>query len=118
MAKYKIKDYAMALADTKASGKDAVERFLQLLQKNGQLKNAKKIIELAQNYSLVKRGNKKIMLETARKTDMKSALKNLLKDGDAVEEKISPELIAGVKVIINGEKQLDFSLKNKLENIF
>ena len=35
-----------------------------------------------------------------------------------VKEKINPELIAGIKVMINNNKQLDFSLKNKLDNIF
>jgi|SRR3989338_2036528 len=118
MAKYNIKNYAMALAGTKSDNKDAAQRFLELLRKHGQFKNAKKIVELAQKYYLEKRGNKKITLETARKTELKTILKSLQKEGDMVEEKISPELVAGVKVVINDEKQLDFSLKNKLDNIF
>lgn len=42
----------------------------------------------------------------------------LAKNGDIVEEKINPILVAGLKVIVNGERQLDMSLAHKLNNIF
>ncbi len=120
--KYNVKDYAIALADVmlgpKISDKKIADNFFKVLEKNRQLKNAKKIVELAQKYYLEKKGNKSVLLETARKTDVKSVLKSILKNGDAVEEKINPELIAGIKVIINNEKQLDFSLHKKLQEIF
>ena len=65
---------------------------------------------------LVKSGNKKIVLEMARQN--KVILKSVIKKNDVVEEKINPELIAGIKIIIDNERQLDFSLKNKLDKIF
>ena len=38
--------------------------------------------------------------------------------GVVVKEKINPELIAGVKIIINNSKQFDASMKSKLQKIF
>ena len=124
MKQNNIKLYALALADVIAKKislqeeKKVIYNFLKLLEKNGKLKNAKKIISLTQKYYLEKTGNKSIILQTARKTIAKNLLKSLYKEGDIIEEKINPALIAGIKIIINNEKQLDFSLKNKLDNIF
>ncbi|OGZ67379.1 MAG: hypothetical protein A3C58_03765 [Candidatus Staskawiczbacteria bacterium RIFCSPHIGHO2_02_FULL_34_10] len=124
MKQNNIKLYALALADVIAKKislqeeKKVIYNFLKLLEKNGKLKNAKKIISLTQKYYLEKTGNKSIILQTARKTITKNLLKSLYKEGDIIEEKINPALIAGIKIIINNEKQLDFSLKNKLDNIF
>jgi len=109
--KIKAKDYAKALVDIK---KFDAKHFLRILQKNGDTKKLKEIVLLTEKLLLEKSGNKKVIIEMARK----AAVKLSLKKGDVVEEKINPDLIAGVKIIIDGEKQLDFSLKNKLEKIF
>ncbi len=108
--KVKAKDYAKALVDVK---KFDVKQFLRILQRNGDMKKAKEIIVWAEKMVLEKRGNQKIVVETARPQKI-----GLGKKGDVVEEKVNPSLVAGVKITINGEKQLDFSLKNKLEKIF
>ena len=119
-----VKLYARALTDiiskkmsVQSEGK-IMNNFFKLLEKKLELKYAKSIIDLAQGYYLKKKGNKKIILETARSVNSKNTLKLLSKEGDIVEEKINPELIAGIKIIINSEKQLDFSLRRKLEEIF
>ena len=64
--------------------------------------------------------NKKIIIETARKitAGQKKTLESIAKKGDLINEKINPELIAGVKIIINNNKQFDGSMKSKLQNIF
>ena len=118
--KYKSKIYAKALADLISESKDKhmVENFLSLLKKNRDFKRAKEIIVLAENELLKKTGNRRIILETARETETKDILKKNIKKGDILEEKINPDLVAGLKVTINGERQIDFSLKNKLDNIF
>lgn len=104
--KYKAKDYARAIAGVK---KFDPKVFLRLLEKNGDLKKAKAIIA-----ELEKLNHRKVVIETARKTKTTWDFgKN-----DIVEEKVNLELVAGAKITINGEKQIDFSLKNKLEKIF
>lgn len=122
--KQKDRLYAKAFVDviskkTSAKmGNELINNFLKLLEKKGALKNAKKIVDLAEFYYIQQQGNKKIILESARKVNTKNLLKGLVTEGDIIQEKIKPTLIAGVKVIINNEKQLDFSLKNKLDKIF
>lgn len=124
MKNNQIKIYAEALAeailDKKADQKKVARNFLLLLIKSGNQSKARKIVDLAEEIILKKKGNKKVTLETARKltAENKALLKKVIKDGDIVKEKINPDLIAGVKVIINNEKQFDNSLKNKLQNIF
>lgn len=104
----------------KTEGKKIADNFLALLIKAGLRKKAKEILDLAEDIVLKKQGHRKIILETARKLNAKDKekLAGLAKPGDAVKEKINPELIAGVKVVVNGEKQLDMTMKNKLQKIF
>ena len=119
--KYKPKQYAEALVDLllskKADEKKISDNFLKLLKKNGDMKKAGEIMALAENLLLKKTGNKKVILETARKTDTKDFISKFTKKGDIVKEKIKPELIAGLKITTDN-KQLDFSLKNKLNKMF
>ena len=104
--KYKAKEYAMAIAQAK---KFNLQKFLRLLEKNGDTKKMKEIVALVEKMKY-----RKVVIETARtvKTNWRFG------KHDKIEEKISPELLAGVRITINGETQLDFSLKNKLDKIF
>jgi len=123
MKNNKVKIYAKALAEValdKKIDKKAEANFVKLLQKNGLMHKAKEIVQLAEDILLQKRGNRKITFETARKItpSQKKMLEAIAKHGDVVKEKINPELIAGVRVIINDNRQFDGSLQNKLKNIF
>ncbi len=121
MSKYKSVYYAKALVDAmghkKISEKKLITNFLNLLQKNQDVKKIGEIILLAENLLLKKTGNKKIVFETAREVNLES-FDSYIKKGDIVEERINTDLVAGVKITINGEKQLDLSLKNKLDLLF
>ena len=95
------------------------ENFLRLLERNGQMKKAREIVALAEDLFIKKTGRRKVVLETARKIKpkQKELLGAVLQKGDVVKEKINPELLAGIKIIINDE-QLDLSMQKKLNNIF
>lgn len=119
--KYSSRIYAKVLAELmaeKKSDKKIADNFLKLLEKNGDAKKIKEIISLAEKIYFNKAGKRKIILETARKTNNKELISKIAKEKDVVQEKINPNLVAGVKIIINNEKQLDFSLKRKLEQTF
>jgi len=121
--KYKSKIYAKALVDSlttlkPANDKKIVVNFIKLLQKNQDTKKTKEILALTEKLLLKKTGNKKVVLEVARKIDTKNIIKSFTKKGDSIQEKINPALVAGVKIMIDGDKQLDLSLQRKLENIF
>jgi len=133
--KYKTKDYAKALADilsdpafAKATAGDEKKidenkisgGFIKLLERQNDLKKSKEIIELAE-FLLAKKNNKKLVtFETARKLS-EAQRKMLLKSteaGDIIKEKINPELMAGVKIIVDNEKQLDQTLLKKINSLF
>jgi F0F1-type ATP synthase delta subunit len=120
----KTKLYARALAEVLAKKgideKKVTNNFVKILVGAGLEKKAKEILNLAEEMLLAKQGKSKITFETARRitASQKKMLENFVKTGDVVKEKINPELIAGVKIIINNSRQFDASLKNKLQNIF
>jgi len=120
----KIKLYAKALTETLLKGKleesKVVDNFLKLLIETRQEKSAKQILGLAESALLMKRGKRKIIFETARKStpEQKKMLNSLVNEGDVVKEKINPEIIAGVRIIINDSQQLDASMRSRLQGIF
>ena len=122
--KNKTKLYAKALAEVlakKGINEDkVVKNFVKILISEGLEKKSKEILDIAEELVLIKKGNRKIVMETARKitASQKKILEGVVKKGDLVKEKINPELIAGIKIIINNSKQFDSSMKSKLQNIF
>jgi F0F1-type ATP synthase delta subunit len=122
--KYKPKIYAQILAEilsdkkNSAEEKRIVDNFLALLEHNQDINKADEILQLTEALLLKKMGNKKVVLETARKIDAKEVLKHIAERGDIIEEKINPALVAGVKIVIDQSKQLDLSLVGKLERMF
>lgn len=120
--KYKSRDYANALVEIMLQENDSakmVAGFLEFVKKNRDEKKLREIIKLAEKLYLKKTGNKKIVLETARFQDFKNSdlINSLVKKGDVTLEKINKELIAGVKIVVNEERQLDFSLLKKLQEL-
>lgn len=121
--KIKPKIYAKALVDLIVENKNKttniVERFLRLLEKNGDIRKAKEILVFAEDLFIKKTGRRKIITETARKITprQKELLKSVERQGDIVSERINKDLIAGIKIIVN-DNQLDMSMQKKLQNIF
>lgn len=124
MKQNKVKLYAKALAEILSKKgideKKVTNNFVKLLVGAGYERKSKEILDLAESLLLAKQNKSRITFETARKiTDsQKKILDNFVKKGDVVKEKINPELIAGIKIIINDERQFDSSIKSRLQNIF
>lgn len=123
--KYPAHFYAKALAEVimEASGKredEIVQRFIALVRKNGDEAHLRKIVEEAARFVRGKSGVRKVTMEIARVPGgaQRKMLQHLTKPGDVIQEKINPELVAGVKIIVNDELQFDGSLKGKLDKIF
>jgi len=108
-----------ASAEASAWRRKVVDNFAKLLINAGYEKKASDILELAENLLLQKHGKKSITFETARATtaNQKKLLEKFVNKGDVIKEKINPELIAGIKIVINGSQQFDASLQSKLQNI-
>ena len=115
--------YAKALAEIlsqKEFDKEKiVKNFVKLLIDNGCESKSEEILTLTQDLLLQKEGKRKIMFETARAVTpgQKKLIESMVKKGDVINEKINPELIAGIKIIINSSVQFDASLQSKLQKI-
>jgi len=130
MKQDKVKIYATVLADIISNlparagkgvdEKKIVNNFVKLLINSGYENKAKEILDLTEDLLLQKQGKRKITFETARKItpSQKKILESFVKKGDIVKEKINPELIAGIKIIINDLKQFDASMQSRLQNIY
>lgn len=123
--KYSPETYAKALASaiaqlrTEEERNVAVERFLDLVKKNGDSKKLPKIVASAEKIFCKHFGLRKVLIESARPIkDARILFKNFIRTGDFMEEAVNPELIAGVRITMNGEFIFDESLKGKLDKIF
>jgi F0F1-type ATP synthase delta subunit len=122
--KYSSDIYAEALTESVA-GKSATEasnfigRFIRIVAKNGDLGHASSILETFSRKMTKKNGNKYVTLEYARpaREDKKNALASQFGKDDVMVEKINPELIAGVRITIDGEREIDLSLSGKLKKL-
>ena len=124
MNQNKIKLYARALVEAvlkpEADESKIKDNFIKFLQKNGDMSKAGQIVSLAKKIFIEKTGRRQLTIESARKikAKQKELVESILRKGDIVDEKINKDLLAGIKIIIDGEKQFDASMQKKLQNIF
>ena len=125
--KYAPHIYAKALVEVLSapaergvmSDDEIAKNFLAIVRKNGDEGHLRKILEEASRFARGKSGVRKVTVESARALgpSQKVAVGHFIRPGDMVEERIDPELIAGIKVVVNDELQFDGSLKNKLNKV-
>ncbi len=119
--KYSVNNYLSAFAQAvkKSSQKEVVSGFIKLLKKTGDIKHSEKIIEAIHKKLVNEKGGKWVNVEVARESALKKKLlKNKFLKKDHVDFKINPELVAGVRITIDGEKELNNSLQSKLSRLF
>lgn len=121
--KYSVHTYAKALVEAIEDPKvkdDAIEKnFLAVVRKYGDESHFRQILEEASRLARGKSGIRKVTVESARSLSdsQKKILAQFMKPQDEVEERIDPELVAGIKITVNDELQFDGSLKTKLNKV-
>jgi len=117
--------YAKALAEVILSAKPTesdriVKNFLALMERNGDAAHMEKVLEEAARFARGKSGVRKVVLQFARTPSaaQRKEAGALMRNGDVVVEAIDPALVAGMRVVVDDEHQLDGSLKGKLDKLF
>lgn len=119
--KYSVNNYvgAFTQAIKTAPQVQVMDGFIKLLKKTGDIKNSNKIIEAIHKELVNEKGGKWVNIEVARESALKKEkLKHNFSGKDHVEFKINPELVAGVRIIVDGESELNNSLQSKLNKLF
>lgn len=122
--KYSVHDYAKALdqaiSDPKGDADAIGKRFLALVRQNGDGAKLEKILEAAARLSRGKGEVRQVIIESARKLSkpQEAVVKRFIKSGDVIEYAEDPDLVAGIKVVVNDEMQFDGTMKAKLDALF
>ncbi|MEK7212359.1 MAG: F0F1 ATP synthase subunit delta [Patescibacteria group bacterium] len=119
------KIYAQALArvltkkPSAAEEKKIITNLLIAVRRRGDTKQLPKIIAATEGILRTRDGRRKVEVQTARPIpSLKQRFHKLIRPSDVVQEKINPELVAGMRIIINDELQFDGSLRRKLGKLF
>lgn len=123
---YSPRAYARALAELAVGKKSPRERkllvqnFLALVKRRGKEHDLKKIAAHAEMFMRRMSGARNVVIETARPVSPspKESLRKLFRATDFIEERVKPELVAGISVTIDDEMRFDGSLKRKLDRLF
>ena len=119
--RYSLNNYVGAFNQVikTTSREKVVEGFVKLLKKTGDIKHSKKIIEAIHKKLVNEKGGEWVNVETARGAALKKeTFRHKFSEKDHVDFKINPELVAGVRITIDGESELNNSLQNKLNKLF
>ncbi|MBI4086581.1 F0F1 ATP synthase subunit delta [Candidatus Kaiserbacteria bacterium] len=123
--KYKAAQYAEALVGSIVDAEPEVARtriraFAALLRRHRMLGKAESIMRVVERRLASRAGAVRVTLETPE-----SAAPALQKqvsdvfDGKAwIEEKVRPELLAGVRILVDDETLVDASAKRRLAQMF
>lgn len=121
--KYSPQMYAKAFsaitAKPSAESDILVKNLLALIKKNNDQHLLKKIYARVEKLVREQTGRRKVVIETAR--PIKNADKiigKIIKKDDILNERTNPDLIAGVRLIINDEVQFDGSMARKIKKLF
>jgi F0F1-type ATP synthase delta subunit len=123
--RYSTQNYAKALASAVSQAKPEdntriIRNFKRLLRKSGDETHAEKIVKEAERMLLFQGGGREIVFESARPLVVPphKSFPGFTTREDIVTLRTNPDLVAGVRVTVNGEREFDGSLKGKLDKLF
>lgn len=123
--KYRITQYAealhAALKNAPASKqKEVMRRFAVLLTRHRMSGKSDLVVAAYEKIVLRESGMRKVRIESAAPVSerLKKEIGGILGKKLVVEEETHPELLAGIKILVDNELLIDASAKRQLEKIF
>ncbi|MFA5878254.1 MAG: F0F1 ATP synthase subunit delta [Candidatus Staskawiczbacteria bacterium] len=122
---YSPKLYAIAFCQAVKEAKTAdsinkcIKSLLVLVEKNRDQKKLRDIAFFAEKILNKESGHRKILVESARvlTKENEEMIDSFTKKTDQVVKKINPSLVAGVKIVIDDEVQIDGSFSKKIKRV-
>lgn len=122
--------FSMVLSENKETEGRILKNFLRVVRKNGDWVGILKIFRAVESRFVKNHGGRMVLVESARnlpentkKEFLKSfSAKGGFASGGKKEDKIefinNSNIVAGARVTIDGERELDFSFRRKLNKLF
>lgn len=123
--KYTPKQYASVLLDA-LDGKSAkvqkeiLGNFVKFLDRNRDLARLHAILREVERQFLKNTGQKKVLVESASKLSVhtRNEIEKIAGKSFIFEEKIVPDLLAGLRITLNDELLIDASAKKQISRMF
>ncbi len=121
--KYSPQHYAqaaIALMREGASEERVLHLLARVIMRHNDMLHIQKIGAAIERALVAERGGNWVTLEFAHRPheSIVSRLQALFQDNNRVETEINSELLAGVRVTINGEREIDISFQKKIQSLF
>ena len=113
------KAFRKALYEDKASEEELVRNLSRAVLRHGQMGQWPRIARQVSEELVHHHKGKWITVETARslKIAQRKKVEEAFSEKDYIEEHMRPELIAGMRIVVDGEREYDGSLKRKLDKL-
>ncbi len=100
--------------------REAIRRFLFVLRKNKDWQKTNRIVKEVEKQELRAQGLRKVELESTDPVsqEIKKELTKIFGKKLFFKETMRPELLAGVKILVDGEILIDASGKRRLDLMF
>jgi F0F1-type ATP synthase delta subunit len=122
--KYDHKIYAISLFEvlknaSRENQDKIIKNFLKVVKKHGDSKKLKDILDEFTNLVVKETGGKNIKVELARHVSKETMLKikNSFGPNDFVSFVVNPSLVAGVRILVDGNKELDSTIVRKIKKL-
>lgn len=123
--KYQETVYAKALLQalrgkSESEKKEVAKNFLNVLKKNSDLNRLNSILDKVEIQYLKDEKIRKLSVESASplSKDSREEIKSSLGGKVLLEERVRPELLAGARIILDGEILIDATAFGRLAKIF
>lgn len=112
--------FRKALKEKGVSEDGLVQNLCRIVKERSTPRQGNKIVRKVSEEIVRHNGGRLVMVETARQLADAAfkKIKNTFLRADYVEQRERPELIAGMRIVIDGEKEFDGSLKRKFDILF
>ncbi len=123
--RYRPELYARSLYESleTADAKDRdgiIKNFWRTVVKNGDESRIENIVKLFEELVVKNSGGKMVEVETARPLTaaLDEKIKKLFGSKDVVQKSINSKLVAGIRIEVDHNKELDLSLATKFRKMF
>lgn len=123
--KYTARQYGEALfvslkEKSGAERKAILKKFLSILRRNRDMHSLGLILKEAEERLLKEENIRKVDVESAAplSENIRKEIENIMRKNILLKERVNPDLLAGIKMLMDGEILIDATAKRRLDKLF